>query len=149
MEITHSPVEAFSELTEYARRKGAEIVVGHGESPVEPVLAGTNKAAIEAGVDILAHPGSITEEEASLAKEKGVYLEITARSGHDKGNSQIFEMAQKTGASLVLCTDAHEPQDLLSEEKIKNILGKLTTSNQEIKAIIDNSEKVVHNLGGL
>lgn len=149
VEITHSPVEAFKELTDCARGKGAKVVVGHGESPVEPVLAGTNRAAIEAGVDILAHPGSITEEDASLAKDKGVHLEITSRSGHDEGNKHVFQIAKKTGASLILCTDAHAPGDLLSEEKISNILGSLTKSDQEIKAILNNSEKLLNNLGGI
>ena len=61
---------------------GAQVVVMHGETPVEPVAPGTNLAAIEAGVDILAHPGLITEEEVKLAAEKGVALEITTRGGH-------------------------------------------------------------------
>lgn len=146
VEITHAPVEAFGELTDYARGKGARIIVGHGESPVEPVLAGTNKAAIKAGVDILAHPGQIAEEDALLAKEKGVYLEITARAGHDEGNGDVYKVANKTGAPLVLCTDAHAPGDLLSEEKIKNILGKLTKSEKEIEDIRNNSESILNNL---
>ena len=82
VEITHVPLEAFPEIVKYARKKGAKIVVGHGESPVEPVIPGTNAAAIMAGVDILAHPGHISPEYAKFAKEKGVNLEITARKGH-------------------------------------------------------------------
>ena len=50
----------------------------HGETICEPVAPGTNRAAIEAGVDILAHPGLITEEEARLAASKGVLLEVSS-----------------------------------------------------------------------
>ena len=43
-----------------ARALGAQIVLVHGETIVEPVPPGTNHQAIEAGVDILAHPGLIS-----------------------------------------------------------------------------------------
>jgi len=117
VEITHVPVEVFSDLTGYARKKGAKIVVAHGETPVEPVIAGTNRAAIEAGVDILAHPGNIREDDARLAAEKGVYLELTCRKGHSKTNRHVFDLARETGAKLVLNTDAHSPEDILTHEK--------------------------------
>ncbi|HPN73619.1 MAG TPA: histidinol phosphate phosphatase domain-containing protein [Candidatus Omnitrophota bacterium] len=146
VELTHIPIETFCQLSKDARKMGARIVVAHGESPVEPVLPGTNRAAILAGVDILAHPGYITEEDAALAAEKGVYLEITARRGHDLGNKHVFEAARKTGAKMVLNTDSHMPEDLLSEEKINKIIGALTSSC-EIKAeILKNSEDIVARL---
>ncbi|MGB4679450.1 histidinol phosphate phosphatase domain-containing protein, partial [Methanothrix sp.] len=57
VELTHVPPKRIAPLADLARKLGAEIVVVHGESPVEPVRPGTNRAALEAGVDILAHPG--------------------------------------------------------------------------------------------
>lgn len=143
VEITHVPLETFSELAVSARKKGAVIVVAHGESPVEPVLPGTNRAAILAGVHILAHPGYITEEDAALASDKGVYLEITARRGHCITNKHVFAMAEKTGAKLVLNTDAHMPEDLLTEEKIKLILDELTDSSKVKAEILANSADIV------
>jgi len=148
VEITYAPPEKFSELVRYARRRGARIVVGHGESPVEPVEPGTNLAAIKAGVDILAHPGFIREEDARLAAEKGVYLEITARRGHSEGNKHVFDMAAKTGAALVLNTDTHLPEDLLTPEKRDKILRSLTNSDEIISRIIRNSEEIVKKLRG-
>lgn len=146
VEITHVPLETFKELAVLARKKGAGIVVAHGESPVEPVMPGTNRAAILAGVDILAHPGNISEEDAALAAEKGVYLEITARRGHSLTNKHVFDMARRTGAKMLLNTDSHMPEDLLTEEKINTILGALTTS-QEIKAeILQNSKNIIARL---
>ncbi len=56
-ELTHVPPRQIADLAKEARTLGAQIVVVHGETLVEPVLEGTNRAAIEAGIDILAHPG--------------------------------------------------------------------------------------------
>ncbi|HDZ62210.1 MAG TPA: histidinol phosphate phosphatase domain-containing protein, partial [Nitrospirae bacterium] len=53
-EITHVPPELIGGLIAKARELGARIVVVHGETVVEPVIKGTNRAAIEAGADILA-----------------------------------------------------------------------------------------------
>lgn len=113
IEITHLPPPLIGKYVTLARRLGAKIVVVHGETPVEPVEAGTNRAAIEAGVDILAHPGLISEEDARLAAERGTFLEITARGGHSLGNGHVVRMAEKFGAGLVLNTDAHAPGDLI------------------------------------
>jgi len=146
VEITHVPVESFSGLTAHARKNGAKIVIAHGESPVEPVIPGTNAAAIEAGVDILAHPGHIREEDAHLAAEKGVYLEVTCRRGHSEANKHVFDMALKTSARMVLNTDAHSPEDILTPEKIDKVLGALTDSEDVRSAILRNSEDIVKKL---
>ncbi|MFH1665573.1 MAG: histidinol phosphate phosphatase domain-containing protein [Candidatus Omnitrophota bacterium] len=147
VEITHVPLEAFPELVRYARSKGAKLVVGHGESPVEPVLPGTNAAAIGAGVDILAHPGLISEEDARRAAEKGVCLEITARRGHSGTNGHVFEMALKSGAKMVVDTDTHAPEDLFTVEKRDALLNGLTDSQDVINAIIDTSRRVAEKMG--
>lgn len=143
VEITHVPLPEFSRLASYARKKGVKIVVAHGESPVEPVLAGTNHAAICARVDILAHPGFINENDARMAAEKGVYLELTARQEHSQGNKHVFGMASMTGAKLVVNTDAHSANDLLSLEKRDRVLKELTRSDDIIKEIINNSKTIV------
>jgi histidinol phosphatase-like PHP family hydrolase len=146
VEITHAPVETIPDLVRFARKKGAGIVVGHGESPVEPVIPGTNAAGIRAGVDILAHPGFISEEDARLAASEGVYLEITARKGHSEGNKHVFDIAQKVGASLVLCTDTHSPDDMLTSELRNDILASLTASEEAKNGILANSEKLLEGL---
>jgi len=117
VEITHVPPPKIAPLATLARRLGAEIVVVHGETPVEPVRPGTNRAAIEAGVDILAHPGFITPEEAELAKEMGVCLEITSRSGHNITNGHVVRMAKASGARMVVDTDTHRPDDLIDTDR--------------------------------
>lgn len=114
IELTHVPPGLFAELTIAARKLGALIVVGHGETVVEPVIAGSNLAAIEAGVDILAHPGFITEDEARIAASKGILLELSGRKGHSLTNGHVAAMAARVGAKLAVNADAHGPSDFLT-----------------------------------
>ncbi len=139
IELTHIPPETFGELTRKARSLGAMIVVAHGETIVEPVHPGTNRAAIEAGVDILAHPGIITKAEAALAAKKGVCLEITTRKGHSLSNGHVAKLAQATGAKLVVDTDTHEPGDLVSDEQARNVLLGAGLSSTQTDRVFRNS----------
>jgi histidinol phosphatase-like PHP family hydrolase len=116
VELTHVAPASIAHLARRARRLGAGLVIVHGESIVEPVLGGTNRAAVEcAEVDILAHPGLITLEEAQIAAENGVYLEITSRLGHCLTNGHVAQIARQAGAKLVLNTDTHSPSDLMDQ----------------------------------
>ena len=121
IELTHIPPELFVELVAQSRKLGAKIIVGHGETVMEPVKAGTNMAAIHAGVDILAHPGFITREEAQLAAEKGVYLELTARKGHSLTNGHVAQIASEAGALLVVNADAHGPGDFMTVKMAETV----------------------------
>jgi len=115
VELTHVPAEAIGEAARFARDSGAEIVVVHGETPVEPVQEGTNLASIDCGyVDVLAHPGLLTDEDAALAAERGVLLEVSARRGHSLTNGHVVRCAERAGAKLIVNSDAHEPSDLLT-----------------------------------
>lgn len=111
-EITHVPPSRIASLVAKARQLGARMVVVHGETINEPVMPGTNRAGIEAGADILAHPGLISEEDAVLAAEKGVFLEITSRAGHCLTNGHVAGVARRVGASLVISSDCHAPGDI-------------------------------------
>ncbi len=142
IELTHIPPETFAELTERARSLGAAIVVAHGETLVEPVHPGTNRAAIEAKVDILAHPGLITKEEASLAAKNGVYLEITTRKGHSLSNGHVAKTALEAGARLVIDTDTHEPGDLVADEQARAILLGAGLGPDAIEAVFRNSREL-------
>ncbi|MDP8253328.1 MAG: histidinol phosphate phosphatase domain-containing protein [Candidatus Kaelpia aquatica] len=140
VEITHVPLELIPELIDYARSQDNVLVVVHGESPVEPVIEGTNRAAIEARCDILAHPGWIDDSLASLAKEQGVALEITARAGHREANKHVYEVGKKNGALLVFNSDTHSPDDLLNELQVEAALKRsLNLSIEQIEEIESNS----------
>lgn len=114
IELTHVPPETIAVLIQRARDLGACLIVVHGETIAEPVPPGTNRAAIEAGTHILAHPGLITEEETELAARKGVLLEITSRKGHSLTNGHVACLARKAGAGLVLNSDTHAPEDIVA-----------------------------------
>jgi putative hydrolase len=115
IELTHLPAPAIAEAARRAKELGAWIVLVHGETIVEPVEEGTNLAALHSpDVDILAHPGLITPEEAKLAVANGVFLEISARKGHCLTNGHVTSLAQQVGAKLLLNSDAHCEEDLLT-----------------------------------
>ena len=142
IELTHIPPETFGTLTKKARKLGAKIVIAHGETLVEPVHPGTNRAAIEAKVDILAHPGMITGAEAALAKKNGVCLEITTRKGHSLSNGHVARTALETGARLVLDTDTHEPGDLVTEEFARTVLRGAGLTAAQCDAVFQNSREL-------
>ncbi|MBW2260164.1 MAG: histidinol phosphate phosphatase domain-containing protein [Deltaproteobacteria bacterium] len=121
IELTHIPPSHIPSLADQARSLGAKVVVLHGETIVEPVKLGTNRAGLRADIDILAHPGLITDEEAAMAAENGVFLEITARKGHSLTNGHVAKLAKKHGAGLVLNSDAHEPSDLITPKQAEQI----------------------------
>jgi len=124
IELTHVAPETISSLTQEARKLGAKVVVVHGETIVEPVQAGTNRAALEAGVDILAHPGLISKTEVLLAREKGTLLEISYRKGHCLTNGHVAKLAKDVGAALILNTDAHGTEDLIDPiQALRVVLG--------------------------
>lgn len=114
VELTHVPAAAIDECAKLAKKCGARVVVVHGETPVEPVEPGTNRAALMSSyVDILAHPGFITTEEAQIAMVNDIYLEITARSGHSLTNGHVAKVGLAVGAKLIVNSDAHGPDNLM------------------------------------
>jgi histidinol phosphatase-like PHP family hydrolase len=142
-EITHVPPALIPSMVKEARQLGAKIVVVHGETIAEPVAAGTNRAAIEAGADIVSHPGIISTEDLLLAKEKGVALEITSRKGHSLSNGHVAKEAIKFGVHLIINTDAHSPADLITDETAKKILLAAGIDENRIEYVFENSKALV------
>jgi histidinol phosphatase-like PHP family hydrolase len=115
VELTHLPVAAIGETAQQAKELGAWLVVVHGETIIEQVEKGTNRAAVQChNVDILAHPGLLTLEEAKLAAANNVFLELSARKGHCLSNGHIANVARQAGARMLINSDAHQPDELLS-----------------------------------
>ena len=143
VEITHVPPARIGPLTERARELGADVVIVHGETLVEPVPKGTNRAAVEAGVDILAHPGLITLDETRMAAQAGVLLEITSREGHCLTNGHVAKMGREAGAGFVIASDAHKPGDLLSRDFAERIALGAGLSSDEIRVAFKNAEELL------
>ena len=123
IEITHVPPDLYAEIVDKARELGAKIVIAHGETIAEPVAPGTNYAAIKAGVDVLAHPGLISEECMMAAREHGVLIEISARQGHCLTNGHVAGLAKDLGAGMVINTDAHAPGDLIDSNMARRVVA--------------------------
>ncbi|AFM27250.1 histidinol phosphate phosphatase domain-containing protein [Desulfomonile tiedjei] len=145
-EITHAPPGQIRELVQAAKKLGAVLVVVHGETPAEPVAPGTNRAGIESGADILAHPGFITPDEARLAAELGVFLEITARSGHNLTNGHVARIASVSGARLVINTDAHAPGDMITRARAMQVLIGAGMTEAQAGASFNNNEQFLETL---
>jgi len=142
VELTHVRPELAERTAQVAREAGAKIVLGHGETIVEPVLAGTNRAYIEAGVDVLAHPGLMTVEDARLAAERGVCLEISSRRGHSLTNGHVVLMARETDAGLVFGTDSHHPDDVIPRDTAERVARGAGMTETEITAMFECAEKL-------
>jgi histidinol phosphatase-like PHP family hydrolase len=136
VELTHVPPQKIAPLATFARKLGAKIIVVHGETPVEPVRLGTNRAALMADIDILAHPGFITQEEAELARDNDICLEITSRSGHNITNGHVVRMAQKAKAKMIVNTDSHAPYDLINSDRATEIAIGAGLSHDEAESIV-------------
>jgi putative hydrolase len=148
-EVTHVPTESIDRVAKKAKDLGAQIVVVHGETLNEPVIEGTNYAAVNSEyVDILGHPGLITYEEAQIAKENGIYLEISARSGHCLGNGHVANIASEVGNKLLVNTDTHSPDNLITFEKSYEIaLGAGLSKKEAMAAIVDNPRELLKSKG--
>jgi putative hydrolase len=147
IEITHVPPSLIKEIVKEARKLGARIIVLHGETIAEPVAQGTNLAGIEAGVDILAHPGLITPEEVGLAAEKGVCLEITSRSGHSLTNGHVARLSSLKGAKMVLDSDCHEPGNIITEAFAEKVVCGTGLPGDFMSRMLENARSLVEKAG--
>ncbi|MFC1969286.1 histidinol phosphate phosphatase domain-containing protein [Chloroflexota bacterium] len=139
IELTHLPAPTIAEAARRAKELGAWLIVVHGETIVEPVEKGTNLAALQSlHVDLLAHPGLLTLEEAQLAAANDIFLEISARKGHCLTNGHTASLAQQVGAKLLLNSDAHNEDDLLTDSFLNPLIygaGLDDTACRQIQSI--------------
>lgn len=137
VELTHVHPRSIPQLAKEAKRLGAEVVVVHGETPVEPVMGGTNHAACASSdVDILAHPGLISEEDVLLAKESGVFLELSFRGGHCLGNGHVARLASKHGVPMLVDSDAHTVGDHLTPQSAVMVARGSGLSLEEAERVV-------------
>ncbi|RLG36404.1 MAG: PHP domain-containing protein [Candidatus Alkanophagales archaeon] len=144
VEITHVPPAKIEKLVLAAKRLGAEIVVVHGETLTEPVYEGTNAAAVRLPeIDILAHPGLLSVEDAEIAAENDVFIEITSRRGHCLANGHVARVSKETGAELLLNTDAHAPSDLINDELATKIVRGAGLSERDAAKVLKENPKTL------
>ncbi len=144
VELTHIPPTHIAALAQRAKELGAGLVVVHGETIVEPVAPGTNRAAVEStDVDILGHPGLLTLEEAQLAAQNHVHLELTSRAGHSLTNGHVAQLARASGAKLVVDTDAHASTDLTDHEFACRVARGAGLDEAEVKAATETNPRAL------
>ena len=139
VEITHiNPID-IPVLIQIARNIGAKIIVVHGETIVEPVFKGTNRKGLESDIDILGHPGILSEEDAIVAAEKGIHIEISARKGHCLSNGHIVRLWYEYGFPVILNTDTHSPDNLIDDDFAKKILISAGIKVSDVNTVLQNS----------
>jgi histidinol phosphatase-like PHP family hydrolase len=149
LEFTHLPPALIAPLAVQARALGVPLIVIHGETLAEPVAPGTNRAAIEADIDILAHPGLITLEDAALARERGIFLELSARKGHSLANGHVARVALEVGASLIVDTDSHSPSDLITRQQAERIAKGAGLRDAAVQTLFADAEALARRLAEL
>lgn len=148
VEVTHVAPGKIAAVVKTARSGGARLVLVHGETIVEPVRPGTNEAAIDAGADIIAHPGLISGGLAKKAASAGVALELSGRGGHDLANGHVARAAREAGAAMVFSTDAHAPRDLMDRAlALKAIQGAGLTPEQA-ESVLAHSQTIAEACSG-
>jgi putative hydrolase len=144
VELTHVPAAALPDLARRARAAGAVVVAVHGETVVEPVEPGTNRAAVDCEeVDFLAHPGLLSPAEAARAAARGCFLEVSGRKGHGLANGHVVRTALAAGAPMLLNSDAHEPADLLSPSFARAVLLGAALPESELETVLVANPKVL------
>ncbi|NLW87754.1 MAG: histidinol phosphate phosphatase domain-containing protein [Planctomycetes bacterium] len=139
IELTHVRPVHIAQAAEMARKLGASYVIVHGQTIIEPVEDGTNLAAIEAGVDILAHPGLITIEEVKLAAAKGVRLEISGKAGHSLCNGHVARLAREHNAKIIFGSDSHEPGQFAHRALAERICMGAGMSAEKARLMFDDA----------
>jgi histidinol phosphatase-like PHP family hydrolase len=114
---------------------------------VEPVEPGTNRAAIEAGCDFLAHPGYIEPELVKLAAERNVLLEISGRKGHSLTNGRVAALARVAGAKVVFGGDWHDIADIQGPDEIRSVLIGAGMTDAEAGAALATAREAILKAG--
>jgi len=142
-ELTYVPPDLISRVAEECRKLGAKIILAHGETTVEPVPSGTNRAALSSNIDILSHPGKINGEEVELAKKNSIFLEITSRKGHSLTNQHVGTLAKEKGAKLIFNTDAHEPEDLINNQEALEVVKRAGMVKEDLELMFENARSLI------
>ncbi len=139
-EITHVPPGKIPKLVRKAKALGAQIVIVHGETLSEPVIPGTNRAAVSLEeVNVLAHPGLITSDDVRLARQNNVYLELSARCGHNTANGHVA----RCEADLLVNTDCHSIELISVDEAQKIVQGAGLNKSDAERATVQNARALL------
>lgn len=144
VEVTRVAPEQVAKVAARARSLGALLVVVHGETLGDFPQPGLNLAASRCSdVDILGHPGLISHEAADQARQHQIHLEISAAGLHGLTNGHVAKVALEVGASLVLDSDAHRPESLLTTDRAHQLLAGSGLAAEGVSRVQDHSPLAV------
>lgn len=149
VELHHVPPALLPDTVREARECGAEIVLVHGETLCDQVEPGTNFAAVEAGADIIAHPGLIDEKCAEFAAERGVALEFTSCPRHGLANAHVADLALRFGCLLVRGSAARGASELTTRSfwgqiiRGADVFGKIDGKSNLLKLMEDSESALI------
>ncbi|MCK9314182.1 MAG: PHP domain-containing protein, partial [Methanocorpusculum sp.] len=86
-----------------------------------------------------------SDEDAGLAAKNGVCLEITSRNGHSKTNGHVVNAARRAGAKVVVQSDIHSPDDIISENMRNLVALGAGMSKDEAKTVLSRTSKEILN----
>jgi histidinol phosphatase-like PHP family hydrolase len=142
-EITHVVPEKIPKLVGKAKALGAQLVIVHGETIAEPVALGTNKAAAAVSdVNIIAHPGLVSQEDVELANQNGIYLELTARCGHNVTNGHVAKIA----SNLLVNSDCHGTELITNAEAEQIARGAGLNEDHALRLIRRNAVSLLNKI---
>ncbi len=148
VELSYVPPNHIATLAKRAKQLGAQIVVVHGETIVEPGVRGTNSAALQAkDVDLLAHPGLLTKDQVNMARDNNKFLELTYRQGHCLTNGHIARLATDLGAKLLVNTDCHSIDLIDAVMALQIAKGAGLDAELAQKVVHENPKDVLNQLG--
>lgn len=142
VELSKVPPSKIAQAARRARRAGAEIVIVHGETLMEYVPPGTNHAALAAPeVDLLAHPGLLTERDADLAHAQDKVLELSGRRMHGLTNGHVAARALAGRVDLVVDSDAHHFNELIPAPLARRIAQGAGLAPEGVVAALEDAPR--------
>ena len=73
---------------------------------------------------------------------------MSARRGHSLANGHVVKVAREAGATLVLDSDAHAPEDLLTPELCQKVAKGAGLDEDEVHALLEeNPRELLAKLG--
>ena len=145
VEITGVQPNEIAALARRARLAGARLVLVHGETLMGGALPGTNLAAAQCPeVDLIGHPGFLSEEAAHAAQENNIFVELSGREVHSLTNGYVAKLAERAGFSLVVDSDAHRPEQMLAMDRAELVArGAGLEGDQIERALVTNPEELL------
>lgn len=148
-EVSLVPPDKICEVAARAKQAGAKFVTVHGESLMGGTPSGTNLAAAQCEyVDMIGHPGFLDEQTAKSAAQNNIFVELSGRAPHSLTNGHVARMAQKFGVGLLVNSDTHRAEDLLTPQRAIDVARGAGLSEDEVyRALVTNVEHLLVRCG--